>query len=812
MTHISVDKALSKAKSHFKNGEIKEARKFCLLVLNVFPKNTRAQNLLTSLEVSKVPQKIKADLVAYYNSSDFKMVIDISKKFIEQNPGDCFVWNICGLANLNLGRINEALENLKIAVSLNKTNYEYFNNLGVASEKLKDWESSITFYKKALELQPNYFQAYYNMGNVFLASGQLEQAIIAFKKVIAIEPNYVEAYNNLANILQEQGKLENAITIYKKAIVINPNLSNIYNNLGNALQKLFKFNDSIEFYKKALALNPNFYQSLNNLGNSFKHKGMIASAKEMYQKALSVKPDYVEAHNNLGVLFQEQGNFEEAIVSYKKAIFYNSNFCEALNNLGIIYSIKGCFKESINFFEKALLINPNYESARLQKLHQLSHICDWKEIRKDYQLIQDLGIKKQSVSPWLILSLDDNPYRHLVRSQKYSKSKFNQNSKKFDIKSIKSERIIRLGYFGADFYNHATMYLMSRIFSLHNRKKFEVYVYSYGNNKNDIMRQKLISNVDVFDDVSQMSDRDIAYLARQDKIDIAIDLKGYTQNTRSGIFSYRAAPVQINYLGYPGTMGTSFIDYIIADNIIVPEMFRECYSEKIIFMPYSYQPNDNKRKISTKQITRLEMGLPEDSFVFCSFNNLYKITSQEFDIWMRIMKKIEGSVLWLLKSNKWGEENLKKEAQNRGVEPSRLIFAEKISQEEHLARHKLADLFIDTFNVNAHTTASDALWAGLPVVTKLGKSFASRVAGSLLNAIDLPELITENKKDYENSIFRLATNRHKLMKIREKLSINRMSKPLFDSKQYTQHLESGYEQAYINHISGLKPKTIYIKN
>ena len=308
-----------------------------------------------------------------------------------------------------------------------------------------------------------------------------------------------------------------------------------------------------------------------------------------------------------------------------------------------------------------------------------------------------------------------------------------------------------------------------------------------------------------------MNDLEVLSLTRNENIDIAVHRNGYTKNHRTKLFSYRLAPIQINYLGYPGTLGTDFIDYIIADQTIIPKKYRNYYAEEIIYMPNSYQPNDNKRPISDKKITKKDMGLPEDGFIFCSFNHNYKITSEEFDIWMQVLKKVQPSILWLLKSNKWAEQNLKKEAEIRNVDPNRLIFAKKLPHDEHLARLKLADLFIDTFNVNAHTTASDALWAGLPIVTKLGEGFAARVSGSLLNAIGLSELITNNKKDYENLILELASNPEKLQVVKEKLSINRYSKPLFDTELYTKHLESGYQQAYQLYLNKKKSETIYIK-
>ena len=410
-----------------------------------------------------------------------------------------------------------------------------------------------------------------------------------------------------------------------------------------------------------------------------------------------------------------------------------------------------------------------------------------------------------------MLSLEDAPERHRLRSEVFAKTKYTQNPLPSpEVPSHKPERI-RIGYFSADFHEHATMYLISKVFKVHDRQKFEIYAYSYGPDKSPRVRQNLIKSVDVFDDVREMSDKDIAMIARQDKLDIAVDLKGHTRDQRLGIFAYRPAPIQISYLGYPGTTGANFIDYIVADPIVIPTDQVSAYSEKIIYLPNTYQPNDNTRSISTKMGTRKDMELPEKGFVFCCFNSNYKISSTEFDIWMRLLSKVKGSVLWLLKSNQWAEENLKKEAEKRGVQKDRLVFAERLPIDEHLARHIHADLFIDTFNVNAHTTASDALWAGLPVVTKLGQSFVARVAGSLLNAVGLPELITKNEKDYEELIFELATNPDKLKKIKDKLAANRLTHPLFDTESYTKDLENGYYKAYNNYFEGNKTKNIKVQ-
>ena len=456
-------------------------------------------------------------------------------------------------------------------------------------------------------------------------------------------------------------------------------------------------------------------------------------------------------------------------------------------------------------------IIPDYEAARSHKLHQQAQICDWNSINKDSKLIPKLGTHKKSVNPFSMLSLEDAPERHHLRSKIFAKDRFPQNPIPLQNKQLKRSKRIRIGYFSSDFTNHPVAYLIAKVIELHNRGKFEIFAYSLMSSKEDELRKRLINSFDVFKDVSELSDREVSVLCRQDNIDIAVDLNGYTQNSRSSIFAYRAAPIQINYLGYPGTMGASFIDYIIADQFLIPPDNKNYFTEKILYLPNTFMPTDNTRKFSNRLISRSEMGLPDEAFVFCCFNKNYKITDIEFDIWMRILFKVEGSVLWLRRSNEQSDKNIIKAAQKRNINPSRLVFAERLPMDEHLSRHKLADLFIDTFAFNAHTTTTEALWAGLPVVTKQGKGFAARVAGSLLNSIGLSELITSSESEYEELILELATNTSKLRKVKEKLNKNRLSHPLFDTELYTKHLELGFLTAYKNYYDGQDTKNIIVK-
>jgi len=401
-------------------------------------------------------------------------------------------------------------------------------------------------------------------------------------------------------------------------------------------------------------------------------------------------------------------------------------------------------------------------------------------------------------------------WSHQIRSKIYARAKYTKKLKPELVKPSQKPKRLKIGYFSADFHSFPGMYLMVGLLEKHDRTKFEISAFSYGPDIYDQMRNRIVNAVDHFIDIKTADSDTVVNLARQQNIDIAVHRNGYTKNERTELFASGLAPIQINYLGYPGTLGADFIDYIVADPILIPEDKRQHYSEQIIYLPNSYQPTDNTRIISDKVIKRKDMGLPDKGFVFCCFNQIYKISPSEFNIWMRLLKSVKGSVLWLLKSNKWAEENLKRHAEAHGVNAERIIFAEIVPQAEHLARQQLADLFLDTFNYNAHTTTSDALWAGLPLVTKLGKGFAARVAGSLLNAVGLPELVTETEKDYEVLILELATNPKKLIKIKEKLAINRLTQPLFNTELYTKHLENGYQQAYQKYFDGNLPQTIIV--
>ena len=438
-------------------------------------------------------------------------------------------------------------------------------------------------------------------------------------------------------------------------------------------------------------------------------------------------------------------------------------------------------------------------------------MCHWNNINQELDTLLNKIESHEKVSiPFVLLSLVDNLEAHKKAAEIYVEDKYPSNHTLGQIKQYPKHQKIRLGYFSADFHNHATMYLINDLFKFHDRKNFELYAFSFGPDIEDDHRKLARSFFSQFIDVNNKSDSEVALTARQLEIDIAIDLKGYTKDLRTGIFSYRAAPIQVNYLGYPGTMGASYMDYIIADSVLIPESSQQYYSEKIAYLPNSYQANVKDIVISDKVFTRKDMGLPQDVFVFCSFNNNYKITPETFNSWMRILQAVKDSVLWIFKENDFAVENLKKEAELRGVDSSRLYFASRLPVKEHLKRIQMADLFLDTFPYNAHTTASDALRVGLPIVTLSGQSFASRGTASLLSALKLSELITFCQSNYEALAIEIAINPEKLKIIKYQLIGNLKTSPLYNSELFTQNIECIYQEMYHRYNNSLDLDHIHI--
>ena len=817
MVKLSVNSALLKANSHFKKSEFEEARELYQVILEKYPNNKRAQQGLANLDNKKqshttevLPQGAINQLIKLYNQGQFVEVVAQAQAITVKHPGLFLVWNILGAASKAMGRVQIATEAFKKVTELNPTYAAGFNNLGVILEQQGKLDEAIGSYTKALAIESENAEVYFNIGNALKEQGKLDEAIGSYANALAIKPENAAAYFNMGNALKEQGKLDEAIEVYEKAIGLKPDHALAHNNMGNALKEQGKLDEAIEAYTDALSIKPDHATAHNNMGNALRAQGKKDKAIGAYTKALAIKPDYADAYNNMGNALKEQGKLDEAIEAYTDALSIKPDHVMAYNNIGDALQRQGKLDEAIGAYEKALSIESHHASARASKLYCLALVCDWSSLDIEKPRVEELGIVEDSIQPFSMIPLEDAPDRHRLRSELYARETYPNRALTLPEMPREKSNRLRIGYFSADFKEHPVAYLIAKVLEQHNRDKFEVFGYCLDGNSQTELRQRLINSFDYFADLNGLSDKDAALMARQDRLDIAIDLTGYTNGNRSGIFAYRAAPIQINYLGFPGTSGADYMDYIIADNYLIPDGSRHFYTEKPIYLPHTYMPTDNTRKFSKTTMNRGSLGLPDDAFIICCFNNNYKIMSSEFDIWMRVLNKVENSILWLRGSNYWSEENIKKEAEKRKIDPERIVFADRVPMDEHLTRQRFADLFVDTFNFNAHTTATEALWAGLPVITKPGQGFAARVAGSLLKAVGMSELITPSEKEYEALILDLATKKGKLSNIKKKLATNRLSMPLFDTEKYTRNLEDGYQQAYKRYFDGKHPETIRV--
>lgn len=607
------------------------------------------------------------------------------------------------------------------------------------------------------------------------------------------------------------GQFDQSLVALGQAISLNPRSGIALCDLGDAYKALARHEQAIDAYSNGLRLKPDHVSGWNNLGNALLAVGRRADAVEALLTAQKLAPGTAQIAFNMANAYQALGDLDQAEAHFAKAASLSPRFAAALYNLGLVQRLKGDLPAAIASFDAVLAVKPDHDQARTEKLHQQAHICDFRWADEFSKLPSDFGLRGKGAAPFAFLAMEDAPLRHRQRSALYGKRLGLRDRPAALPKERSLGRKLRIGYFSSDFHDHATMHLMKGVFDHHDREQFEIYVYSFGPSKQDDTRSALVAKVDRFQDLMGRPSDEIRAAALADTLDIAIDLKGYTGENRAEIFADRLAPIQISYLGYPGTTGCSVFDYVIADHVVLPPPQRASFAEQVIYLPDSYQINDATRAIDSHRPSRAECGLPEQGMVLCCFNNSYKITPQMFALWMRLLNHRADAVLWLLQSNDWSADNLRCEAARHGIDPARLIFAERLPAAAHLARHACADLFLDTFPCNAHTTASDALWGGLPVLTCAGRHFATRVAASLLTAAALPELITTNLPDYEALATSLMDHPATLRQLRDRLHAQRLSCALFDTAAVTLHLETAYMTAFERHRTGAAPQDFTVQ-
>lgn len=615
-----------------------------------------------------------------------------------------------------------------------------------------------------------------------------------------------------ANDLFHKGNLPEAKEAFIKILKSKPKDVFSLFSLGLIAMKSDDPNLALHNFDRVIKVNPNFDKAWFNRGVVLYALKRHEMSIESYEKAIKINPSYIDALNNRGVVLQEIGRYEEAVKNYDQLLTINPGYDKALANKGFILILILRYDEAIDCFTKLLEVNPEYNFALGMMSSAQQYGCRWDDFERITNLICEGVRAGKCVSNSLVLmAISDSASDQMLCAQSFARLRCPPSPIKMWNGEMYQHSKIRIAYISPDFREHPVSHLMAGILEHHDKSRFEVYGFSLGMADNSSMFKRIALAFDGFFDVRQKGSREIAEAMRAMEIDIAIDLGGYTQDARPDLLAYRPAPVQVNYLGYPGTLGVEYIDYILADKTVIPLSDHDCYTENVVYLPGSYLPTDSALKVAERTPGREEFGLPSDSFVYCSFNHAYKIGPKIFDVWMRILKRSPGSVLWLMKLNNTAEINLRKEAEAMGIDPARLIFATRVPKvEDHLARYRLADLFLDTTPYNAHTTACDALFVGLPVLTYLGHAFPGRVAASLLSTIGLPELVTPSLADYENMAVALANDAPLLKGLRDRLAVNRDRSPLFKTAEFCQNLEFAYNTMWGRTQRGEAPSRFQI--
>jgi len=652
-----------------------------------------------------------------------------------------------------------------------------------------------------------------NEGILLHKSGKFEEAKKIYEEILRLNPINFEVTNLLGIISLQLQKYDEAIILITKAISINPNHHALYNNLGVTYKNLEQYDNAIKNFNKAIELNPNYAEAYNNLGIIFKNNKEYEEAYKNYIKSIELKPDYVEAYNNLGLLYKVIQKYDEAIINFDKAIKLNENYYEAYINRADTFFLHGNYLLAIKDFNKLIELNPQDRSLYESSIFTIKNtICDWNNYEKNFlSLEKKLLNKKIHIDPINLLRCFDSlsAIKNNLATEDLRlniKSQGELYKKKINYKRKKK---IKIGYYSADFRNHPVGHLISDLIESHNKEDFEIVGFYFDKYKDDKVTKRISSAFNNFYYTKNLLDKDIILKSRELEIDIAVDLLGLTKNNKKNIFIKQVAPIQINFLGHPGTTAHNN-DYIIADKHLIPSSSQRFYFEKIIYMPDCYQPSDSKRSISNIQYYNEELSLTKSNIKLCCLNDSSKITPLIFNAWIQILRETKNSSIFLLESNEYSKKNLINEATKKGISANRLIFLSKLPYENHLSRFKLFDLFLDTFPYSAHTIANESLWSDVPIISLFGESFQSRVSYSLLKNLRMDELITTNIEDYKNLAITLVNDPLKLKKIKNKLINNKKKSNIFNTKLYTINLEKAYKLVYEKHKNNLEPENIYI--
>lgn len=775
----------------YQQGRIGDAASVCSAILNAEPRHTAALHLLGILALRRGDAQASAEHLR-------------NSLAIDSRQSD--VW--CTLSNLllQLGQPEEALNCTRRAVQLAPADPRVLNAHGNALMASSRAPEALATFSTACELQPNYAKAFNNLGNALLSLGRFPDALRAYEHASRLDPSDADAACNRANALISLGRLPEAVEAADRAITLDSRLASAHYIRGNALLDLGRASEALISFDNAITLEPNSAESHRNRGKALLDLDRPDEALLSLDRALQIRPDYAGAGVNRGNALLRLGRVEDAFVAYRAVLKLDPNNVDALSNLGSALLGKERSDEAAECFSRLTPASSQSNYAHGSLLQAQLQAMVWSQYEPlTKQLLEAVSLGRRATAPLWFLSHSDSASMQLRCARVFAQDAYPPVSPPLYDGRRYAHKRIRVAYVSGDFRTHAVSLLMAGVFERHDHEQFEILAVSLKPEENSPVGRRVRAAFPRFHDLSASSDPEIAAFIRDNEVDIAVDLMGVTRGYRTSIFARRPAPVQVNYLGYPGTLGADFMDYLIADAFVIPPQSREHYAEKIVYLADCFQANDGLRPRDQRRFTRSQFGLPPSALVLCSFNNTVKVNPPVFDIWCRVLAKVENAVLWVLADTTASRQTLRREAKRRGVDPERLIFAGRASYEDYLARLELADLFLDTFPFSAGTTASDALWVGLPVLTCAGEAFASRMAGSLLNALDLPELITYSLQDYEHRALELASRPERLAALRARLSQNRTEHPVFSADRACRQLEAAFREMWLRHERGDPP-------
>jgi protein O-GlcNAc transferase len=811
---------------HFQAGSLKEANRLCGQLLAANPQDAGALHLsgliacrvgMPQIGVDAFRRALEAgdqSAPLYYNLAEalrtlgeldeaiahYQGALEVSPNFTAARSG-------LGSAFMLQGRLDEAVAAYRRAIELDPAQPVVRNNLGTALHQQGKLEEALAAFDAAIASNPDYAAALANRGKLLAEQGRHDEAIASYDRAFGFDPGNVELLCDRAASLRLIDRLDEALASYERALAAQPGHFDARHGRGQVLSLLLRPAEALAEFERALLLKPDDADVLSNRGWALFGLQRWEESLASCERALAIAPDHLEALHNRGSALIGLGRPEEALASYDRALVLKPDHAAALNHRGNALLQLDRVDEAAQSFARTVALDPDLEYALGNLFHAQLLCCDWSGYDEARDLITSGASEgKQHWLPFMFQTAPTSAAAQLACSRAYITAHCPPSPNSLWRGERYRHDRVRIAYVSADFRNHPVAYSLVQVWEGHDRARFETSAISFGPLIDGEFGQRLKQAFDHFIDARDRHDRDIAALLREQEVDIAVDLMGHTSSGRPGIFALRPAPVQATFLGYAGTTGADYIDYIVADQTVIPQGEQRFYSERVAYLPDTFMPFDNTRQIGARTPSRHQQGLPETGFVFCSFNNTYKLTPPVFDVWMRLLHQVEGSVLWLSGGNPASIANRRDYARQRGIDPDRLIFASRTERlEDHLARHRLAGLFLDTLPYNAHVTAAEALWTGLPIVTCLGTSYSGRVAASLLRAVGLPELVTENLEEYEALALKLARDPALLGQTKAKLAGNRATHKLFDTAHYTRHLESAYETMWQRSQRGEPP-------